>query len=205
MAYRALYVALLLLSLPVAGCGTVANLVNKSPPEAGGKVPFGGVKQDLSCIHNAASGETPFGTHPEQGSEQHAQVAVMLLCAADLPLSFVGDVVTWPYTAAYSFINQPVPVPPVAQAPPPPTPPVTLGSAIATPSAAQTQLIAQVVAAHGLALLSAGAPGIPQVLVPAVIASVDASAVPAPGAQTPAEVRPPAPPIETLPEPRKLP
>jgi hypothetical protein len=40
----------------------------------------------------------------------------MLLYALDLPFSLMGDVVTWPYTAAYSFINQPVFVPPVTQA-----------------------------------------------------------------------------------------
>ncbi len=40
----------------------------------------------------------------------------MLFCTADLPFSFVGDVVTWPYTAAYSCINQPIPTPPVTHA-----------------------------------------------------------------------------------------
>jgi hypothetical protein len=40
----------------------------------------------------------------------------MLFCAADLPFSLIGDAVTWPYTAAYSFINQPIPTPPVTHA-----------------------------------------------------------------------------------------
>jgi hypothetical protein len=40
----------------------------------------------------------------------------MLLCAADLPFSLLGDVVLWPYTVAYNFINQPLPIPPATQA-----------------------------------------------------------------------------------------
>jgi hypothetical protein len=40
----------------------------------------------------------------------------MLFCAADLPFSLIGDVLTWPYAAAYSFINQPIPTPPVTPA-----------------------------------------------------------------------------------------
>jgi hypothetical protein len=129
MTFRAIRVALLLSSLPIAGCGTVANLVG-SRPEGGGKGPFGGVRQDVWCIKAAANGEFGFRKHPEPESEQYPQVALMLFCAADLPLTLVGDVVTWPYTATYSYINQPIPTPPVMQAPPPPVtqappPPVT--------------------------------------------------------------------------------
>jgi uncharacterized protein YceK len=119
MAFRAICVALLLSSLPIAGCGTVANLVS-SRPEEGGKSPFGGVKQDVWCIKTAANGGFGVKTHPESESEQHAQVALMLFYAADLPFSLIGDVVTCPYTAyttAYSFINEPIPTPPVTQAP----------------------------------------------------------------------------------------
>jgi hypothetical protein len=156
MAYRAICVALLLASLPIAGCGTVANLVKQRPGE-GGVSPFGGVRQDVSCIKKAANGEPAFGTHPKSESEKCLQVALMVFCAADLPLSLIGDVVTWPYTAAYSFINLPIPTPPVTQAPPilgPPVPQAILG------------------------------PPVPQ---------------------APAEVRPQTSPLETLPEPRKLP
>jgi uncharacterized protein YceK len=99
MGSRAICVALLFASLPIAGCGTVANLVT-TRPEDGGKSPFGGVRQDVSCIQNPVS-------------EQYR-----LFCAADLPFSLVGDVLTWPYTAAYSCINQPIPTPPETQAPP---------------------------------------------------------------------------------------
>src|SRR5262245_17058402 len=123
MACRAFCVAFLLSSLPIVGFGTVVNLV-KPGPEEGGVIPFGGVKHDVKCIHTGTNGET----HPK--SEQQLQVARMLFCAADLPFSLLGDVVTWPYTVAYSYINQPIPVPPVTVTNPPatqasPTPPLT--------------------------------------------------------------------------------
>jgi uncharacterized protein YceK len=124
MAFRAIWVALLLSTLPSAGCGTVVNLVRQRP-EQGGVSPFGGVRQDVSGIEKAANGESGFWTHPKSESKQHAQVVPMLLWAADLPLSFIGDVVTWPYTAAYTFINQPIPVPPVTPAQPIPGVPGT--------------------------------------------------------------------------------
>ena len=140
MIVRTICVALLLSSLPIAGCGTVANLVG-SRPEEGGKIPFGGVKQDVCCIKKAANGESGSGTNPESVSGQPPNAAPMLFSAADLsfcpermavlvtrmapllfsaadlPFSLVGDVVTWPYTAAYAWVNAPVPVPPVTQAP----------------------------------------------------------------------------------------
>ena len=134
MAFRAICVALLLASLPIAGCGTVANLA-KPGPEGGGKSPFGGVRQDVCCLKQAANGELGSRTHPEAESEQHPQVAPMLLYAADLPFTLLGDVVTWPYTAAFTFINEPVPVPPVVQAPPIATLPVAQAPAAARPEA----------------------------------------------------------------------
>lgn len=112
MSFRTTCVALLLASLPVAGCGTVTNLARQQPG-AGGVAPFGGVRQDLSCIHKAADGEVGFKTHPKGESEQYPQRALMLFCAVDLPLSLIGDILTWPYTVTYTFINQPVPTPPV--------------------------------------------------------------------------------------------
>lgn len=115
MAFRAIRVALLLSSLPIAGCGTVANLA-RSDLEEGGKSPFGGVRQDVSCIKKAENGELGVRTPPKTEAEQHPQVALMLLCAVDLPFSLIGDVVTWPYTATYSYINQPIPTPPVTMA-----------------------------------------------------------------------------------------
>jgi hypothetical protein len=121
MGYRAIYGALLLASLPIAGCGTVTNLVC-APPEDGGKSPFGGVRQDVSCIQKAANGESGFSTHPESDWEQYRQTALMLCYFTDLPFTLFGDLVTWPYTASYTCINQPVATPPVTQVP---TPPVT--------------------------------------------------------------------------------
>ena len=112
MAFRAICVTLLLSGLPIAGCGTVASLVT-SPPEEGEKSPFGGVRQDVCCIKKAANGELDSWTHAKSESGQHPQVAPMLFSAADLPFSLIGDVVTWPYTAAYTCINEPIPTPPV--------------------------------------------------------------------------------------------
>ena len=110
MAFRAIRVALLLSSLPLAGCGTVTNLVNQKPG-AGGVRPFGGVRHDVSCIQKTASEEADAKVHSQ--AEHDRQMARMCLYAADLPLSLLGDIVTWPYTAAYTYINEPVPVPPV--------------------------------------------------------------------------------------------
>ena len=119
MAFRTIRVALLLASLPAAGCGTAANLANQKPG-AGGVVPFGGVRQDVACIQQAANGDFCLRGHPKSHSDPYPQRALMLACAVDLPFSLVGDLLTWPYTAAYTFINQPVPVPPVVIASPPP-------------------------------------------------------------------------------------
>ena len=79
--------------------------------------PFGGVSHDARCVLRqmgkkrrntpqvGAGAISPGGTNAS-------------FCAADLPFSLIGDVVTWPYVAAYCYINQPIPVPPVNQAPP---------------------------------------------------------------------------------------
>jgi hypothetical protein len=124
MAVRAVNAAFLLSILLIAGCGTAANLVKPGPEKGGdGKCPFGGVNQDMECIQTAANGELGFRKQPRAGGEQYPQTALILFCAVDLPFSFIGDVVTWPYTSAYTFINQPIPVPAVLQgqlAPPPP-------------------------------------------------------------------------------------
>jgi hypothetical protein len=145
MTFRAIYVALLLSILPTTGCGTAANLV-RSRPEEGGKSPFGGVRQDMWCIRKAANGEFGFQPHLKSEPEQYPQVALMLFCAADLPFSLLGDIVTWPYTVSYSFINQPIPIPPMAFAPPPgtqpmPVPPGTQPMPLPPPSGTQPMLL----------------------------------------------------------------
>ena len=122
MAFRAFCVALLLSSLAIAGCGTVANLAN-SHPEEGGTIPFGGVRKDVSCLKNATNGES--ACEPLPMLEQCRQAALKVFCAADLPLSAIGDVVTWPYTATYTYINQPTPSPSVTLAPTYPVTPAT--------------------------------------------------------------------------------
>jgi uncharacterized protein YceK len=144
MDVRAIRVALLLLGLPIAGCGTVANLANQKPG-AGGVSPFGGVRQDVCCLQQAANGEVGVRTRHKSESEQYPRAALMMFCAADLPLSLIGDLVTWPYTVSYTFINQPVPTPPVVLTPPPPpqavyTPPTTQPMSIPTAPGMQAPL-----------------------------------------------------------------
>jgi hypothetical protein len=56
--------------------------------------PFGGVRHDMWCIRKAANGESGCRTPPTSQSEQFRQVALMVFCAADLPLSLIGDVVS---------------------------------------------------------------------------------------------------------------
>lgn len=130
MGFRAICVALLLSVLPSAGCGTVKNLA-RSNTEQGGRRPFGGVEQDVWCIKKAAAGEPGGGTSLNSEWEREPRVALMLLGAADLPFSLIGDIVTWPYTMAYTYINSPVPTPPItvtnqAAIQPVPTAPATL-------------------------------------------------------------------------------
>jgi uncharacterized protein YceK len=120
MAFRAIRVALLLSILPIAGCGTVANLT-QSRPEMGGKTPFGGVRQDLDCYDRASRGEGGLRSHHKSESEQYSRRALMLFCAADLPFSFIGDILTWPYAVSYACVNQPSPVPPIIITNPPVT------------------------------------------------------------------------------------
>ena len=68
-------------------------------------------------MKKAAARDFSFGTHAPAGLKQPPQVVPWLLCAADLPFTFVGDIVTWPYTASYTSINQPIPLPPLTRAP----------------------------------------------------------------------------------------
>jgi len=105
--------------------------------------PFGGVRHDVRCVKKAANGEFGFKTYPESESEHHRQVALGLFCAADLPFSLIGDVVTRPYTAAYSFINQPIPTPPVTQAQATLSPPVTQTPAEVRPETSSLETLPQ--------------------------------------------------------------
>lgn len=100
--------ALLLTVLSTTGCGTVANLADTNTGN-GGRIPFGGVKRDAAVLHSTGDGPTLIA-HREFGVA-HSQHMLRFLCAVDLPFSFVGDVATWPYTAAYTTVNEPLPAP----------------------------------------------------------------------------------------------
>lgn len=114
MTSRAICVALLAV-LPAAGCGTVANLAHTNPDE-GGRVPFGGVKRDLAAMHQPPAPVGPRAPHNSDADYSRRTSAVW--SAVDLPFSFVGDLVTWPYVRIYLIVNAPVPVPPVTFADP---------------------------------------------------------------------------------------
>lgn len=121
--------AALLALLPLAGCGTVANLTPPNPDAA--RVPFGGVKHDLAGLRGAAHGAPGCEACAGKGGPQYPHTALAALCAADLPFSLVGDLVTWPYIRVYNVVNAPVPTAPLTFADPgaiparpvPPTPP----------------------------------------------------------------------------------
>jgi uncharacterized protein YceK len=137
MTCRAIRVALLLLAPSAVGCGTAANLVGASP---GKKVPFGGVRHDVRCLTQAAGEFDDEARHPSEAKPRRP-AALQFLWAADLPLSLVGDVVTWPYTRAYSYVNQPTDYPALLVEPPPwapatPVPPVTPTPAYGRPQTA---------------------------------------------------------------------
>ena len=71
MTFRAICVALLITSPPIAGCGTVANLARPGP--AGGKTPFGGVSHDVAYISTGTTGDG------KAESEQLPQAALKLV------------------------------------------------------------------------------------------------------------------------------
>ncbi len=112
MNFRAICTALLLSSLSITGCGTVKNTLT-TRPEHGGKTPFGGVRHDMAHLKRAANGELGLCADPDMEPERDPQLALMLFCAVDLPFSLVGDIVTWPYTKTFTYVNQPVPTPPM--------------------------------------------------------------------------------------------
>ena len=134
IAHRTICIALLLSSLPIAGCGTVGNLARPGFPVGGGKIPFGGVAHDMACIRDVSNGEATSGTPPKLVRSE--QVAHSLLWAIDLPFSFVGDVLSWPYVKSYVFINSPTLAAPAIQLMPPPSGPTSpVPVAAASPAA----------------------------------------------------------------------
>lgn len=112
MNIRAIGAAVLLSTLPAAGCGTVTNLA-RTNTETGGRVPFGGVKQDLACLQSASDEHTGIRRHSTSESEPYPRAMLACFCAIDLPFSLVGDLVTWPYTWGYTVVNEPIPTTPI--------------------------------------------------------------------------------------------
>jgi uncharacterized protein YceK len=92
--------------LTISGCGTMANLDGRALPTsgtAGGELtkPFGGVKRDMVWMKN-----TP--------------APAKLKYAADLPLSFFGDLVTLPKTVIGTNSDQLMQSPTGGELPMPP-------------------------------------------------------------------------------------
>lgn len=79
------------------GCGTFVNLVKPSTEEKA----FGGVRVDVETIGKLADGES-LGSHPlsanasASGGAPIAAAIMILGPFVDLPLSFLGDIVTYP-------------------------------------------------------------------------------------------------------------
>ncbi|QEL16766.1 YceK/YidQ family lipoprotein [Limnoglobus roseus] len=100
MTNRQVRAALLLSCFSTAGCGTIANVATRGP-EHGGMIPFGGVKQDLTFITSDSNlninQKAPPGTYASRLS--------IILTTLDLPLSLVGDIVTWPFVELYALSN----------------------------------------------------------------------------------------------------
>lgn len=116
MTIRVLCVALGLSCLPLIGCGTTANLV-RSYPDDGGKIPFGGVKQDLRVLRGPSPVAADGCPEPVPECKEYPGGLLKVVCAADLPFSFLGDLVTWPYVVIYRFINEPIAIPPLTHVP----------------------------------------------------------------------------------------
>jgi uncharacterized protein YceK len=88
-------VAAALLVSTSCGCGTLCNLSGKEVwigPYAPtrGVYPFGGVENDVRWMSRFKDDPLPIG---------------MVVPALDMPLSFVGDILTYPWTALQSLIT----------------------------------------------------------------------------------------------------
>lgn len=93
----AMVVALAMSASICGGCGTVENLRDATPPkkiENGSseewKAVYGGVRQDLACLNQSKPALKPYQTDP-------------ILTLYDIPLSFIGDTLTLPYTISYEM------------------------------------------------------------------------------------------------------
>jgi uncharacterized protein YceK len=86
----------------LGGCGTVANL--ELPTQAGGRQPYGGVRQDLALVSERVGDA---GSADSAGARIGGGVEALLVTAVDLPLSVVGDTVTLPITVPAYFLQAP--------------------------------------------------------------------------------------------------
>ena len=78
-------------TLALCGCGTMHNMSGGSP-----YTPYGGVRQDVKQVGQAARQATEAGSPREFGKA----IATGTLSALDAPLSAVGDTVTLPRVLA---------------------------------------------------------------------------------------------------------
>jgi uncharacterized protein YceK len=92
---RRLAVAVLVVGL--SGCGTAANTLWWAPFEGGQRV-YGGVRAEVGVLRDGLSGKSDTSSAPDR--------AGLVLIAADLPLSAVGDTLTLPYTIPTAILNQ---------------------------------------------------------------------------------------------------
>lgn len=105
----------------LSGCGTVVNCVGWNGP--GAHAIYGGVKQDaqngVEHLHEAFNGPAPsFSAYPQMPSSG-SQLAAKSVCAAcgvgmlavDLPVSFVADTLTLPFTVPATLAKPDKPQP----------------------------------------------------------------------------------------------
>lgn len=90
MIARTLLVSLATLAITASGCGTISNLkqVEKDDPDRSGARIYGGVREELRFVTEAAFDAHPFG-FPGVG---------VMFCGVDFPLTLIGDTITLPYT-----------------------------------------------------------------------------------------------------------
>src|SRR5262245_15804616 len=77
------------------GCGTVVNVVPPSPEDK----TFGGVRFDVEQVTKfVEAGPASNGPSSTPGGKEWAAIAIVFAAVpfADLPLSFVGDMLTFP-------------------------------------------------------------------------------------------------------------
>lgn len=103
MVRAAFVVTLLLITVALSGCGTMASVCMYDPAE-GGKRPYGGTTH---CVE--AMKHTIFDDHFLAIPNSRALCFAFQAC--DLPLSLAADTVALPFTVPYTLINNHQPSP----------------------------------------------------------------------------------------------